>query len=296
MLRRFKAKLCWDVLHSHFDNQSPTMTMTQSPTSPSDDTVLLSRVEQGVVNLTLNRPGQYNALSDRLLSALQTSLDDIADRSDVRVVVISGAGRAFCAGHDLKEMRANRSREYYEDLFRRCSRMMMRIVELPQPVIARVHGLATAAGCQLVAACDLAVAADTARFAVSGIDLGLFCSTPAVALTRNILRKRAFEMLVTGDFVDARTAMDYGLVNRITSAGMLDSTVNGLVGNILDKSAIAVAMGKHLFYEQFRHDSEAAYKRAGQVMAANMMTDDAAKGIDDFLGKAGEASLRADKA
>nr|VFK41099.1 MAG: Enoyl-CoA hydratase/carnithine racemase [Candidatus Kentron sp. TC]VFK46887.1 MAG: Enoyl-CoA hydratase/carnithine racemase [Candidatus Kentron sp. TC]VFK55514.1 MAG: Enoyl-CoA hydratase/carnithine racemase [Candidatus Kentron sp. TC] len=257
------------------------MTVTQS-LSP-DEPVLLFRVEEGVATLTLNRPKQYNALSEALLSAIETSLDDIADKPDIRVVVIAGAGPAFCAGHDLKEMRANPSREYYENLFGRCGRMMMGIAQLPQPVIARVHGLATAAGCQLAAACDLAVAAESARFAVSGINLGLFCSTPAVVLTRNILRKRAFEMLVTGDFVDAETAMEYGLVNRVAPMGALDSTLDDLVKTILGKSAIALEMGKRMFHEQFKYDWEAAYRYAGRIMAANMMTDDAARGIDDFL-------------
>lgn len=248
-----------------------------------DEPVLLSRVEEGVATLTLNRPRQYNALSEALLSALGTSLDEFADRPDIRVVVIAGAGPAFCAGHDLEEMRANPRREYYEDLFGRCARVMMRIAQLPQPVIARVHGLATAAGCQLVAACDLAVASESARFAVSGINLGLFCSMPAVALTRNILRKRAFEMLVTGDFINAETAMEYGLINRVASPEGLDSTVDDLVKSILGKSAIAVEMGKRMFHEQFKHDWAAAYQYAGQVMADNMMTDDAKRGIDDFL-------------
>nr|VFJ58574.1 MAG: Enoyl-CoA hydratase/carnithine racemase [Candidatus Kentron sp. FW] len=252
---------------------------------PPDEPVLLSRVEQGVATLTLNRPRQYNVLSEALLSALQNTLDDIAENRSIRVVVLAGAGAAFCAGHDLKEMRANPSRDYYEDLFGRCSRVMMRMVQLPQPVIARVHGLATAAGCQLVAACDLAIAADMARFAVSGINLGLFCSTPAVPLTRNILRKRAFEMLITGDFVDAKTAMEYGLVNRVVPLDALDRSVDDLVKSILDKSPVAVEMGKRMFYKQFAHDLEMAYEYATHVMAANMMADDAMKRIDDFLEK-----------
>jgi len=278
------------VFYSDYDSEAmaPIMTITQSLFPSPDDPVLLSRVEEGVATLTLNRPRQYNVLSEALLSALQKSLDEIAENRDIRVVVLAGAGRAFCAGHDLKEMRANPSRKYYEDLFGRCSRIMMGIAQLPQPVIARVHGIATAAGCQLVAACDLAVAAESARFAVSGINLGLFCSTPAVALTRNILRKRAFEMLITGDFIDARTAMEYGLINRVFPLWKLDEALDALVKSILDKSAVAVEMGKRMFYEQFKHDLAAAYEYAGQIMATNMMSDDAAKRIDDFLGKGGK--------
>ena len=255
------------------------------PSSFSDEPVLLSCIEERVATLILNQPGQYNVLSEALLSALQESLDEIADNRNIRVVVIAGAGRAFCAGHDLKEMRANPNREYYEDLFERCGRVMMRIAQVPQPVIARVHGVATAAGCQLVAACDLAVASDNARFAVSGINLGLFCSAPAVALTRNISRKRAFEMLVTGNFVDAGTAMELGLINHVAPVESLDSIIDDLVKNILAKSAIAVEMGKRMFYEQYKYDVEAAYEYAAHIMAANMMSDDAMKGIDGFLGR-----------
>nr|VFK56309.1 MAG: Enoyl-CoA hydratase/carnithine racemase [Candidatus Kentron sp. TUN] len=261
------------------------MAITQSFSSSLDESVLLSRVEQGIATLTLNRPKQYNVLSEALLSALQDAFDNIAGNRDIRVVVLAGAGRVFCAGHDLKEMRTNPSREYYENLFQRCSQMMMRIMQLPQPVIARVHGIATAAGCQLVAACDLAVAAESARFAVSGINLGLFCSTPAVALTRNIPRKRAFEMLITGDFINASTAMEYGLVNRVVPLDTLDKTLGDLANSIINKSSVAVEMGKRMFYKQFTHDSEAAYEYAARVMAANMMEDDAIKEIDGFLGK-----------
>nr|VFK27213.1 MAG: Enoyl-CoA hydratase [Candidatus Kentron sp. MB]VFK31042.1 MAG: Enoyl-CoA hydratase [Candidatus Kentron sp. MB]VFK75495.1 MAG: Enoyl-CoA hydratase [Candidatus Kentron sp. MB] len=260
--------------------------MTNTSGSPSfDEPILLSHSDQGVATLTLNRPWQYNALSEALLSALQQSLDDIANDRDIRVVVISANGPAFCAGHDLKEMRANPERPYYEQLFQRCSRMMMGITQLPQPVIARVHGLATAAGCQLVAACDLAIAATSARFAVSGINLGLFCSGPAVALTRNILRKHAFETLVTGDFIDADKALAYGLINHAVPQEDLDEAVDGLTRSILRKPASAVELGKRMFYQQFAHDQKAAYAYASRVMADNMMLDDAQKGIDSFLNK-----------
>ncbi|MBT8421108.1 MAG: enoyl-CoA hydratase [Gammaproteobacteria bacterium] len=265
------------------------MNTVQVPSPSPNEQVLLYRAERGVATLTLNRPRQYNALSETLLTALQTALDDIAENRDIRVVVLAGNGQAFCSGHDLKEMRANSNgkspdRKYYEVLFQRCARMMMRIVRLPQPVIARVHGLTTAAGCQLVAACDLAIAVETARFAVSGINLGLFCSTPAVALTRNILRKQAFEMLITGEFVDANTAMRYGLVNRVVPSEALDEGVGNFVNSIISKSPIAVEMGKRMFYKQFSYDLEAAYEYASHVMADNMMTEDAVKGIDGFLG------------
>src|SRR5215813_2817616 len=186
--------------------------------APANEPLLLRRDDQSIVTLTLNRPRQYNAISDALLAEIQSQLDSIAADPDVRIVVIAGAGPAFCAGHDLKEMRARPDQDYYRDLFGRCSRMMLTVTQMPQPVIARVHGIATAAGCQLVATCDLAVAAPEARFATSGINVGLFCSTPAVALSRNVSDKRAFEMLMTGDFIDADTALRHGLINRIAPA------------------------------------------------------------------------------
>ena len=251
----------------------------------SAESVLLHEFRDGVVTLTLNRPHQYNALSAALLSALQAALDDVARDGSARVVVLAGAGKAFCAGHDLKEMRGNPRREYYVELFARCSRLMTSIVRLPQPVIARVHGLATAAGCQLVAACDMAVAADGARFAVSGINWGLFCSTPAVALTRNVSRKRAFEMLVTGEFIDAQAASSYGLVNRVVPAENLDGAVGELADAVRSKSPLAVEIGKRMFYEQLEKSVGAAYEYAGDVMAGNMMAEDAAEGIDAFIEK-----------
>lgn len=253
--------------------------------APANEPLLLRRDDHGIVTLTLNRPQQYNALSDALLTELQSQLDAIAADPAVRVVVIAGAGRAFCAGHDLKEMRTRPDQGYYRDLFQRCSRVMLTITRLPQPVIARVHGIATAAGCQLVATCDLAVATPEARFATSGINVGLFCSTPAVALTRNVLEKRAFEMLMTGDFIDADAALRYGLVNRVVAAGEIDKAVTDLARRIAGKSAVAVAAGKRLFYRQRDFDLGAAYDAAAETMACNMMADDVGEGIDAFMQK-----------
>jgi enoyl-CoA hydratase/carnithine racemase len=239
----------------------------------------------GVATLTLNRPGQYNALSEELLAETIAALDAIEQDESVRVVVLAGAGPAFCAGHDLKQMRANPSQEYYRRLFASCSRMMLAIARIPQPVIARVHGIATAAGCQLVAQCDLAVASDNARFAVSGINVGLFCSTPSVPLGRNVLRKQAMEMLLTGDFIDAATAKDYGLVNRVVPLEKLDAEVAALAQRITDQSAVAVATGKRMFYKQLEMGLEGAYQYAAETMACNMMAEDAGAGIDAFIGK-----------
>lgn len=247
--------------------------------------LLLRHDRDGVTFLTLNRPKQYNALSEALLTELQSALESIEQDASVRVVVIAGAGPAFCAGHDLKEMRAHRSQTYCEALFERCSRMMMTLTRIPQPVIARVHGLATAAGCQLVAQCDLAVASDTARFATSGINVGLFCATPGVALSRNVSRKQAMEMLMTGDFIDAQSALARGLVNRVAPAERLDEEVARLAGSILSKSPVAVAAGKRLFYQQLEMGMERAYQLASQVMACNMMAEDAQEGIDAFIEK-----------
>jgi enoyl-CoA hydratase/carnithine racemase len=237
-----------------------------------------------VVRLTLNRPEAFNALSEALLDALQTALASIA-QTDARVVVIAGAGRAFCAGHDLKEMREAPSLAYYQALFERCTKMMLTIQRLPQPVIARVHGIATAAGCQLVAMCDLAVAADTARFAVSGVNLGLFCSTPSVPLSRNLSRKAALEMLLTGEFIDAHEARQQGLVNRVVPEGELDATVAALASSICAKPVEAVRAGKELFYRQLEMGVEAAYQLAGQTMACNMMQESALEGVQAFIDK-----------
>jgi enoyl-CoA hydratase/carnithine racemase len=247
--------------------------------------VLSSTDARGVVTLTLNRPNAFNALSEGLLEALQAALDRVARDDTARAVVIAAAGKAFCAGHDLKEMRAEPSLAYYERLFALCGRMMMSIQKLPVPVIARVHGIATAAGCQLVAMCDLAVATTDARFAVSGVNLGLFCSTPSVALSRNLSRKAAFEMLATGDFIDAQRARELGLVNRVVDAAQLDAEVEALVSRIASKPRVALAMGKALFYRQLEVGIEAAYADAGSTMACNMMDGSALEGVQAFIEK-----------
>jgi enoyl-CoA hydratase/carnithine racemase len=253
----------------------------------STDEPLLKRDQdsRGVVTLTLNRPQAYNALSESLLGALQRELDSIAGDEAVRVVVLAAAGKAFCAGHDLREMRAEPSQEYYERLFAQCSRVMLSITRLPVPVIARVQGLATAAGCQLVAQCDLAVAASTARFAVSGVNLGLFCSTPGVPLSRNVSRKRAFEMLVTGDFIDAREAQARGLVNRVVEPPELEAETARLAASIVAKPRVAVALGKELFYRQSELGLTSAYEAAGDTMACNMMDGAALEGVQAFIEK-----------
>lgn len=250
-----------------------------------DEPLVLRQDEGGVTTLTLNRPKQFNALSSAMLAALQTELDAIAPDPVVRVVVLAAAGKAFCAGHDLKEMRSHPEQSYQEDLFNQCSRMMLTINHMPQPVIARIHGLATAAGCQLVAACDLAVAADSAQFATSGIRVGLFCSTPAVAVSRNLGRKKALEILLTGDFIDAQTAQQEGLINYAVPADQLDAAVRKLVDAILSKSPVAVATGKGMFYRQLEMGMEDAYTYAAGVMACNMQADDAREGIDAFIEK-----------
>lgn len=250
-----------------------------------DENLLLRHDHDGVVTLTLNRPNQFNALSTELLDALQAELDELGADEAARVVVIAGAGKAFCAGHDLKQMRANHDKCYMQKLFKQCGRVMTTLTELPQPVIARVHGIATAAGCQLVASCDLAVAADVARFAVSGINVGLFCSTPAVALSRNLGRKQALEMLLTGEFIDALEAQRRGLVNRVVPADALDAEIKRLTDSICAKSQTAITMGKQLFYRQLEMGLAGAYQLAGETMACNMMTDDAVSGIDGFMNK-----------
>jgi enoyl-CoA hydratase/carnithine racemase len=250
-----------------------------------DEAILLRHDEAGVATLTLNRPVQFNSLSEEMLNELQAALNAIAADSTVRVVVIAGAGKAFCAGHDLKQMRANHRKEYMQQLFRQCGKVMTTIIAMPQPVIARVHGIATAAGCQLVAMCDLAVAVETARFAVSGINVGLFCATPSVALGRAMGRKQAMEMLLTGDFIDAAEAKSRGLVNRVAAVDQLDAEVKKLTDSICAKSAIAVAMGKQMFYRQLEMGFDAAYQLASETMACNMMAGDAAEGIDAFMEK-----------
>ena len=251
--------------------------------STSETPLLVTRDARGVVTLTLNRPLAFNALSEALLGALQTALDTLVQDATVRVVVLAAAGKAFCAGHDLKEMRAEPSLAYYQKLFAQCSQVMQSLQRLPVPVIARVQGIATAAGCQLVAQCDLAVAADTARFATSGVNYGLFCATPSVPLSRAISRKAAFEMLVTGDLISAQQAQDQGLINRAVPPEQLDAEVDKLVSRIVAKPQVAIAMGKALFYRQIEAGMDAAYEDALQTMACNMMDADALEGVQAFI-------------
>ena len=259
------------------------MTVTASATG--NEPILLREDADGVCTLTLNRPDDYNALSDAMLDALHAAFEAIAGDTSVRVVVLAARGRAFCAGHDLKEMRRNPDQEYYEALFKKCGRMMVRMIRLPQPVIARVHGIATAAGCQLVANADMAVASSEARLGTSGIDVGLFCMTPGVAVARNLSRKHAFEMLFTGDLVSAERAREIGLVNRVVAPEALDDAVAELARVIVGKSQAAVSNGKRVFYRQLEMDIEAAYDYAAEEMACNMMFPDAGEGIDAFIEK-----------
>lgn len=251
----------------------------------SDEKILLREDDAGVVTLTLNRPAQFNALSEELLAALQFELDQIAGDESVRSVVIAAKGKAFSGGHDLKEMQANRRKEYYQDLFAKCSQVMQAITTLPVPVIARVQGMATAAGCQLVATCDMAVAAEGATFAVSGINVGLFCSTPSVALSRKVARAKSFEMLVTGRFIDCAEALEIGLINSVSPTEGLDEAVRELTDAISAKSPLAIRVGKELFYKQIEMGLADAYALAGETMACNMMADDVEEGIDAFISK-----------
>ena len=250
-----------------------------------EEPILLIGISAGIATLTLNRPRQYNALSEDMLTALQDALDEIAGDETVRVVVLAANGKAYCAGHDLKEMRSSEDRAFHQALFDRCGALMQTINQLPQPVIAKVQGIATAAGCQLVAQCDLAVAAETARFAVSGINVGLFCSTPAVPLSRNMHRKQAMQMLLTGDFIDAETARQFGLVNTVAPMEELDEAVASLAQKIVGKSSLAVGLGKKMFYQQANMDLSAAYQFAGERMTCNMDSEDAREGIDAFIEK-----------
>ena len=254
-------------------------------TTDTNAPILLRDDADGICRLTLNRPAQRNALSLALMQAITAELDRIAKDRAVRVVILSGAGPAFCAGHDLKELRANPARGFYDQVFNLCSEVMLGLTRLPQPVIAQVHGIATAAGCQLVATCDLAIAAADVRFATPGVNIGLFCSTPMVALTRVVPRKQAMEMLLTGDMIDAATAVSVGLINRAVPVDLLTAEVNAFADKIAGKSPLILKIGKEAFYRQAELDLGAAYAYASKVMAENMMALDAAEGIDSFLGK-----------
>ena len=253
--------------------------------SPADDAVLLRHDADGIARLTLNRPAARNALSVALMDTLQSALDAVARDDTVKAVVIAANGLGFCAGHDLREMRANPGRQHYEAVFKQCTRLMTSIVRLPKPVIARVHGVATAAGCQLVASCDLAIAAADARFATPGVNIGLFCSTPMVALSRAVPRKAAMEMLLTGELIDADEAQRLGLVNRVVPADQLDDTVNTLAHTIAAKSPLVLKIGKEAFYRQAELGLDAAYAYTSEVMVTNMLARDAEEGIDAFLQK-----------
>ena len=252
---------------------------------------LLDRADTGAVaRLTMNAPDRLNALSDGMLAELQAAFDALREDTAIRAVILAGRGKAFCAGHDLKEMQAGRQSEdagasYFDDLFRRCSTMMQTIREMPQPVIAETHGIATAAGCQLVASCDLAVAAEGTRFGVNGVNIGLFCSTPMVALSRNVPRKQAFEMLTTGEFVETARARELGLINRAVPLDDLDAETMALAETFASKLGSAVRVGKRAFYEQAELGLDAAYAHTGAVMVENMLERDTAEGIDAFLQK-----------
>ena len=243
-----------------------------------------------IAHLKMNAPEKLNALSEEMLSALQSQFDSLQNDRQIRAVILSGSGKAFCAGHDLKEMTAGRQAEdggkaYFTELFQKCARMMTSIQKLPQPVIAQVHGIATAAGCQLVASCDMAVAADSTRFGVNGVNIGLFCSTPMVALSRNIPRKQAFEMLTTGQFINAERARELGLVNRIASEDELAEATTELAKTVASKLAVAVKIGKEAFYNQLQMPLSEAYDYTGSVMAENMLFRDTEEGISAFIEK-----------
>jgi enoyl-CoA hydratase/carnithine racemase len=246
---------------------------------------VLREDKDGVATLTMNRGDRLNPLSREMLAALQSELDRLAEDNSARVVVLAGAGKHFCAGHDLREMRAHPDKAWQKSLFDECSEMMLSLVRLPQPVIARVQGVAVAAGCQLVSMCDLAVASEEAKFALPGIKSGIFCTTPGVGVARNLARKHALEMLFTGDSIDARTAFSWGLVNRVVSTLELDAEVGKLAAKILAHSAAVVGLGKKFFYEQVEKGLTGAYDLASEGMACNMMLEDAAEGIDAFIGK-----------
>jgi len=249
------------------------------------DDLVLRRDEGAVARLTLNRPKAYNALSLAMMRALIEALEEVGRDRAIHAVVLEGAGKGFCAGHDLKELRSRTDRAFYEEVFDTCSRLMTTVLRLPQPGIAKVHGIATAAGCQLVATCDLAVAADTARLATPGVNIGLFCSTPMVALSRNVPRKRAMEMLLTGEMVDAPTAADWGLINRAVPEDQLEDAARGFAETVARKSPHVLKIGKRAFYEQLDMGLDEAYGHTAQVMTENMLARDAAEGIDAFLEK-----------
>jgi enoyl-CoA hydratase/carnithine racemase len=274
--------------HCHLNasnrNNSPE-TLMNAPVATASQPLVLTAMEDGVATLTLNRGERFNPLSMAMIAALETALDAIAGDASIRVVVVAATGRGFCAGHDLKEMREHPELGWQRELFESCGRMMQKLTRLPQPVIARVQGIATAAGCQLVAMCDLAVASDSAKFGLPGVNVGVFCTTPAVGVARNIARKRVMEMLFTGEMIDAPTALAWGLVNRVVPAAELDVAVGAFAGTISARSAAIVALGKRAFYQQIDRGLADAYEFSGEVMAGNLLLPDAGEGIDAFLGK-----------
>jgi len=254
-------------------------------TAPVSEPLVIRHDEEGISNLVINRPKAYNALSIDCMEAIMAELEQISEDTSIKVVILSGAGKGFCAGHDMKDLRANPNEEYYKKTFGTSARMMLAIMNLPKPVIAKVHGIATAAGCQLVATCDLALAGEGTRFATPGVNIGLFCSTPMVALSRNITRKHAMEMLLTGDMISARRAYEIGLVNRVVPADELNSAAEEFALKIASKSPLTLKFGKKAFYQQLDMDIERAYEHCSRVMVENMMADDAHEGIDAFLEK-----------
>ena len=272
---------------THQDQQAQQVQQTQPTHSNTQETnwVLQAESSPGVITLTLNRPDSFNALSSEMMGHLSAQLLDIESQPSARVLVLAAKGKAFCAGHDLKQMLNHQSLAEHQQLFEQCSSLMRQIQSLSIPVIAKVEGIATAAGCQLVAQCDLAVAASHARFAVSGVNLGLFCSTPSVALSRNIGRKAAFEMLVTGGFIGAQDALEKGLVNQVVEPNAIDEAVAALAQSIVQKPKVAISLGKKLFYEQLELSMEQAYARAGQTMACNMMEPITLEGVQAFVDK-----------
>lgn len=251
----------------------------------SSEQVVVRNDSDAICYLTINRPKAYNALSIGCMEALIDEFDRISGDKSIKVVILSGSGKGFCAGHDLKEMRSNPGRDFQEKTFETCTRLMLSIINCPKPVIAKVHGVATAAGCQLVATCDLAVADENARFATPGVNIGLFCSTPMVALSRNVSRKHAMEMLLTGDFISAERAYEIGLVNRVVPSHELDRAANELAEKMVSKSPLTLKIGKKAFYEQLDKDLHGAYEHCSRVMVENMMARDAEEGIDAFLEK-----------
>ncbi|MCH7518556.1 MAG: enoyl-CoA hydratase [Candidatus Dadabacteria bacterium] len=254
-------------------------------TKETSETLVLRNDENGISNLTINRPEAYNSLTIECMESIMDELKDISQDSSIKVVILSGAGKGFCAGHDMKELRANPEKSFYEKTFNTSSKMMISIVNFPKPVIAKVHGVATAAGCQLVASCDLAVAEEGARFATPGVNIGLFCSTPMVGLSRNVTRKHAMEMLLTGDFISAERAYEIGLINRVVPEEELDDSTLELAQKIASKSPLTLKIGKKAFYEQLDKDLKSAYEYCSKVMVENMMARDAEEGIDAFLEK-----------